>query len=266
MSSDAPHDIRLGEILLKLGLVTQEQIDQALLLQKAQDSYRPIGEILRDSGLFSRTALRNVLLRHRKRMLLGKLLLRMGAISEDSLNAGLSFQERRPEKLGKILLRESIITQPVLADALSIQLTIPAIKPELRIFDRTLLKDLNGNFLYKKQVVPVARNTREDALTVIMDDPLDLDTVMTLEKMFNGKIEPAVLVYGEIDRISTPSSIRGPRPYQASSPRTLLRVRGAPGKSGKDYFSLGGLMTRFLKPLISNSFSYFSTNGCSLVR
>ena len=201
MTSKPVSEMKLGELLLRLGLVTEAQFGQALLVQQEQEQYKPIGEILRELGFISRTALREVLHRYRKHMLLGKLLVRMGAISETMLMRGLLVQQRTPDRLGNILMRTSEISETVLAGALSIQLTIPTVEPDIAMIDKELLKEVNANFLYKHHVMPVSRNIKEQVVTVAMKDPLDMEALMGLEKIFNERIEPAVLTHGEIDRI-----------------------------------------------------------------
>ena len=198
MTTKPGHEMKLGELLLRLGLVTDKQFEQAFLIQQQQDQYKPIGEILRELGFISRTALRDVLHRYGKQMQLGKLLVKMGAISETMLLRGLLLQQRSPDKLGNILVRTSEISPTVLADALSIQLTVPAIKPDPDLMDKELLKEVNANFLYRYHVIPVSRNVRERTVTVIMEDPLDMEALVGLEKIFKEKIEPAILTHGEI--------------------------------------------------------------------
>ena len=201
MTAKPADEMKLGELLLKRGLINEGQFEEAFLIQQQRKEYKPIGEILRELGYISRTALRDVLHRYQRHIHLGKLLVKMGAISETMLLRGLLLQQRTPDKLGNILVKTLEISQTVLADALSIQLTIPAVKPDLGLIDKELLKEINANFLYQHQVIPVSRNKEEQAVTVIMRDPLDMETVMALEKIFNEKIEPAVLVHGEIKHI-----------------------------------------------------------------
>ena len=193
--------MKLGELLLKLGLIKGRAVRAGHSYSAAATKVQTYRRDPRELGFISRTVLRDVLHRYRKHIHIGKLLVKMGAISETMLLRGLLLQQRSPDRLGKILVRTSEISQPVLADALSIQLTIPAIKPELWRMDRELLKEINANFLYTHRVVPVSRNVKEQVLTVIMEDPHDMETVSALEKIFKEKIEPAILVQGEINHI-----------------------------------------------------------------
>jgi hypothetical protein len=235
MTAKPGDEMKLGELLLRRRLINERQFEEAFLIQQQQKEYKPIGEILRELGYISRTELRDVLHRYQRHIYLGKLLVKMGAISETMLLRGLLLQQRTPDKLGNILLKTSEISQTVLADALSIQLTIPAIKPDLGLIDKELIKEINPNFLYEHHVIPVSRNKEEQAVTVIMKDPLDMETMMALEKIFNEKIEPAVLVHGEIKHIL--DTLLDPwgwaRPVKSDAPagnpfKTRLSLRTVP--------------------------------------
>ena len=131
-------------------------------------------------------------------MLLGDLLLRMGVISEDNLTGVLATQQETKERLGEILVRKSFISREALTKALGIQLTIPTIEPESELVDVDLVHEISMKFLYNKKVIPVCRKQVEGVITVLMNDPLDHETILDLEKIFNARIEPAMLTHGEI--------------------------------------------------------------------
>ena len=194
-------DLKLGELLLRNGFVNEEQLKHALLVQQMRSVYKPLGEVCKDLGYISRTHLRAVLDRYRKRIPLGGLLLRMGIISEVKLKRGLAAGQLTGERLGQVLVKNAFITQPALRIALGIQLTIPTMPPDPDLIDKKLLHDVNANFLYKKRAIPVRYKTDEGVLTVVMEDPLDVETLADLEKTFKTRIEPAMLTHGEIDRL-----------------------------------------------------------------
>lgn len=50
-------------------------------------------------------------------------------------------------------------------------------------------------------MIPASRNEKEGVVTVIMNDPLDHESIIDLEKIFRVGIEPAILTRGEIDII-----------------------------------------------------------------
>jgi len=194
-------DLKLGELLVRNGLLNEEQLHHALLVQQIRAVYKPLGEVCKDLGYISRTDLRGVLDRYSKRIPLGRLLLKMGMINQVKLDRGLAARQLSTERLGQILVKKAYITQPALRIALGIQLTIPTIAPDPALIDKKLLHEVNANFLYKNNAIPVRYNKEENVLTVVMEDPLDVATVADLEKIFKVRIEPAMLTHGEIRHV-----------------------------------------------------------------
>ena len=165
--------------------------------QQAGSPYKPLGEVCKDLGLISRTTLRDFLNQHRKRLLLGDLLLKMGAISEAALMGGLEAQGQTKERLGEILVKRSVISREALTNALGIQLTIPTMEPDAGLVDFDLVNSVSSRFLYNKNVVPVCRKQVEGVITVIMEDPLDHETI-SISKRFSatGSSRPCLPMAG----------------------------------------------------------------------
>ncbi|RMF64457.1 MAG: hypothetical protein D6743_09285, partial [Calditrichaeota bacterium] len=66
---------RLGEILVREGYLTPEQLKKALQIKKEQKLYAPLGEVCVSEGFLSRCDLRRVLSEHHKNIPLGELLI-----------------------------------------------------------------------------------------------------------------------------------------------------------------------------------------------
>jgi len=201
MAQKQADEKRIGELFIRDRIISEEELQQAVMVQQNQPMYKPLGEVCMDLGFISRTKLRTMLDKYRKRIRLGDLLLNMGRISEMTLMNALLMQQESRGKLGQILLMKSFITQLSLTNALGVQLTIPTMTPDTDLIDKNLLKEISANFLYKRKVIPVSRNEKEGVVTVIMNDPLDHETIIDLEKIFRVEIEPAMLTRGEIDII-----------------------------------------------------------------
>lgn len=189
---------KLGELLVRNGLISEGQLQHALLVQQVQAVYKPLGEVCKDLGYISRTDLRQALDRYRKRIPLGSLLLKIGVITDLELQTALASGRFSEKRLGEVLVKKKLITQSALSMALAIQLTLPTIAPDPILIDTKLLHTVNAKFLYQKKVLPVRYNKDEGVLTVIMENPLDVETVADLEKIFKTGIEPAILASGEI--------------------------------------------------------------------
>jgi len=193
--------LRLGELLVQEEIISQKQLEEALIFQKRQLVYKPLGEICAELGFVSGLALRDFLAKHQKQILLGDLLVNMGIVNESQVTTALAEQRKSGKRLGQILVEKGFATRPALADALSMQLGIPKIAPTVGLVDETLLEGMNSSFFYTKGVVPLSRDDERGVLTVLMDDPLDFSIITDLEKIYKTKIEPAVSTTGETTRL-----------------------------------------------------------------
>ena len=199
MQSKPTLEMRIGELLVKLGFLDERQLEQALTVQREQSRYKPLGEICKELGFISGQVLRDILFRYRKQLLLGELLHKMGVISEDELNEALQEQKKGGEKLGQILVKKGILTSSALIDSICIQLGITKIHPKKDMIDRDLLHKANESYFRKKRVVPLRLDKDKRILMVVMEDPTDSETIGDLQKMFNAAIEPAICPSGETE-------------------------------------------------------------------
>jgi type IV pilus assembly protein PilB len=199
MQSKSTLEMRVGELLVKLGFLDEKQLEQALTVQREQATYKPLGEICKELGFISGGVLRGILFRYRKQILLGELLHKMGVISDDQLNEALKEHKRSGEKLGQILVKKGIVTSSALIDSLCIQLGINKIHPKKDLIDRALLNKANESYFRKKRVVPLRLDKEKRILMVVMEDPTDSETIGDLQKMFNAAIEPAICPSGETE-------------------------------------------------------------------
>jgi len=181
---------RIGELLLKEGLLTPEQLTQALAVQKTQTAYRPLGEICVEMKFISILELQRILKKYKKRIQLGELFLNLGLLTREQLQTALDKQKVEGGKLGQILIEMGIITENMLVNTLAIQMGIPKITPDFSLIDRKLSQGISMHFLMKNEVIPAFKEG--DVLTVIMSNPLDEDTIEDLRKVFRCNIEPAI--------------------------------------------------------------------------
>jgi hypothetical protein len=148
----------LGEILVERGLVTQLQLQQALLEQKLAGGR--LGEILFTRGWVSGIDLRDALAEQhgldlrvepgagraqvvsaeaqRSTIPLGRLLVQRGRITEAQLDAALAEQSASGQRLGRILMASGAISTFVLAAALAEQQGLLAASRDL---DKSVAED-----------------------------------------------------------------------------------------------------------------------------
>jgi len=192
-----PSKLKIGELLVKESLITEDQLQEALAAQKKQPIYMPLGEICVDMKLVSREQLKALLSRHQKRIPLGELLTNLGLVSAEQVQQCLEEQKSSPKKkLGEILIEKGFLNENALISALNMQLGVPKMAPHASLIDRTLFKDINEAFLRRNNAIPAYKRGNE--LTVIMADPLDTATIRDLEKFFKCQVLPAIASQHEI--------------------------------------------------------------------
>ena len=192
---------RIGELLVHEGIISEEQLMEALEVQAAQPVYKPLGEICRERGFLSRTKLRGVLAKYQKQMLLGDILLKMGVITDEQLKNSLTRQVRSRKKLGEVLIESGIISETTLHESLSIQLSVEKGFAHARLIDRSLLDSINVTFMKQKRVLPVSVDKSTRTVRVLMENPEDQETINDLEKMFRMSVEPVLLTAQRVDEL-----------------------------------------------------------------
>lgn len=192
---------KIGELLIRERLITGRQLEEALRYQQARHDPRPLGEICRELGFITRNDLWGVILKYRKQIFLGDLLLRLGLLKEDQLKEVLETQRASGRKLGEILIEKKLLSESALENALKTQAEMQEKTPANALADKTLLKEVNAAFLRKRRVLPLFHDKEKGVLTVMMEDPTDIETISDLEKMFKTRIEPTVLTAGAVDHM-----------------------------------------------------------------
>ena len=198
MHDQSQDERKIGQLLVRQGVIDRTQLEQALTMQAQEATYRPLGEVLRMLGFVTRRALHDVLLKYRKQILLGELLVKMGIISDGQLTQAFEAQAGGTKKLGQILTEMGFVTRSRLADALCIQLGISGMEPGESLPDSELLGKVSITFLRRKRVMPL-RFDRDNRLLTVMEDPTDRETIMDLEKTFKADVEPIMLRAGSVD-------------------------------------------------------------------
>lgn len=182
---------KLGELLIRDGLLSQDQLDRALKQQQAaapgSGSYRLLGQICVDEGWLAADQLQTWLKKNAKSIKLGELLVKLEAISPAALEAALAEQGRKPDqRLGEILLEQRAVSEDQLVNALSQQWNMPVLLPRIDDMDLALLDGLDLKFVHDSGFLPLAQTERE--ITVAMFHPNDMNVLYYLESHYNKKI------------------------------------------------------------------------------
>ena len=118
-SQQGSQDSRLGQILLRHGLLSPETLQSALDAQARTGE--KLGEILLHSGEIREEELRAALREQLQNARLGQILLRIGAVDPSALQTALDEQTRTGQLLGEILQAQGACSQEAVDWALSQQ-------------------------------------------------------------------------------------------------------------------------------------------------
>ena len=173
-------EVRLGELLVAEGLITQRQLDAALTEQTSRPDYTPLGRVLVERRLLTPKQLTLMLERSGRRPRLGDVLVRNGSITAEKLEAALQMQKSQHRPLGEILVRQGMVTDEVMRQALGIQLNIPYVDLDRVQIDRSITRIINRNYARRHLLVPVT--CIGPVLTVSMDDPTKTEVVDELTR------------------------------------------------------------------------------------
>jgi len=191
---------RIGDLLIKEGLITEADINKVLTHQKSQKTYVPFGDACVELKLITQPDLNRVLDKYKKRIRLGDLLINLNLITLDQLKTALEEQGRTKEKLGDILVKNETITEDALIDTLSVQMGIPKIIPDIDLIDKSLFKMVKESFLKENEVIPAFKEG--NTITAILSDPLNEDTIRNLNYIYHAQIEPAIAPGSEIRKVN----------------------------------------------------------------
>jgi hypothetical protein len=187
---------RFGELLVEEGLITPDQLAEALRVQSTLNTYIPIGRILMMRGFITRTQLTTMLGRHRKRARLGELLVRSKRITQEQLDTALARQKQVKQQLGRILIDLKYLTEETMREALCGQLHINFFDLDRIPLNRDLTRLVSPKYALKRRVVPLFRAER--MLVVAVDDPTDMGVAEELQQLTRLRVE---LVTSTSDRI-----------------------------------------------------------------
>jgi hypothetical protein len=111
---------KIGELLAREGLLSREQLARSIEAQQQDYPSVPLGKVCVALGFVSSSDLAGVLVKHRRHIHIGELLVHLGLIDFDQLQETLEYQKNHcpKQKLGELLLERGLIDEAALIRAL----------------------------------------------------------------------------------------------------------------------------------------------------
>lgn len=192
----------LGALLLRLGLIDEDQLEHAM--SEHQRTGVMLSKILVRLGMVSEDALTQILgtqMQSTMKMRLGEMLLQQGYITEPQLEKALEEQKKTGQRLGRTLVSLGFLPEERLIEILSAQLDVPFIKLDTFTFDADASTYLSDEICRRYDVVPLF--VSDKTLTIAMADPtnirvvdivkfksrMDVDIVMASKKEIQAAVD-----------------------------------------------------------------------------
>ncbi len=129
---------------------------------------------------------------------LGEILVDMGKVETRDVDRALILQKENGQKLGKILLSLGYITEKDLVKALVTQTDMPTLTGDdlPAVEDVERVDTMPYDFLRKKRILPIGQDA--DTITLIMDDPMDFETIDAVETLTGHRVRALLGMETEI--------------------------------------------------------------------
>lgn len=187
--------VKVGELLIDQRLISQEQLDEALALQKVFPN-QPIGQLLCKLGYISENDLSSVLDQKNKRLKLQDILLANGVIDQQKLSHAREVSAQSNISLEKAMLKLNYVQEQQLAQALATQFDLPYVEINGFDLDLSLSGYISAVYAQKQRISPISKigNT----LTLAMAYPLRRHEIRELEDNIRLKIISAIATEANI--------------------------------------------------------------------
>lgn len=180
---------KVGELLIEQKLISQEQLLEALDLQKVFPD-QPIGQLLCKLGFVKESDLSFVLDQKNKRRKLTDILLKSSLIDQQKLTHAREVGKQSNISFEKALLKLRYIDEEQLAQAVASQYDMPYVLINNFDLDVSLSRYISAVYAHKQRIAPISKigNT----LTLAMAEPLKNHDIRELEDSIRLRIISAI--------------------------------------------------------------------------
>jgi type IV pilus assembly protein PilB len=192
----------IAQVLIRENCLTEEQLAYAVRVQSKLASPKTLLNVILELGFTTAAQLKEAFVKNRLSIRIGELLVELGYIRREQLEAALSMQKEATEKkkLGEVLVDGRFISEQKLVDVLSYQLGFPRVEPSFAEIDRELLSRAPSNAYSTHFFLPVRRE-EEGGVVVAFADPLDRQARNCAEDYFGTNVVSAICTKHTIQEV-----------------------------------------------------------------
>ncbi|QSV45839.1 GspE/PulE family protein [Geobacter benzoatilyticus] len=186
---------KVGEILVENRLISEDQLREALELQKVFPD-QPVGRLLCKLGFLSENELSYILEQTGKRQKLGDILLRERLIDQERLDQARAVAKRDGITFERALRKLRFVEEEPLAKAVALQYDLSFVHINTLEIEAELARYINPSFAQKQRIVPISKigNT----ITLAMAYPIKLQELKDFEQSIRARIIPVIATESEI--------------------------------------------------------------------
>jgi type II secretory ATPase GspE/PulE/Tfp pilus assembly ATPase PilB-like protein len=188
---------RLGELLIEQGLISQEQLDEALEMQKMFPD-QTVGQLLCRLGYIRESDLSLVLDQKNKRRKLADILLKEGMLDQQKLSQARDLSRQNDIPLERALLKLHLIDEEQLARAVASQFDLPYVEINALSLGPDLARSISPVYAQKHLLVPISM--LGSTLTLAMVQPLRHHDIKQLEDNIQLKIISVIASEASVHR------------------------------------------------------------------
>lgn len=188
---------KVGELLVDQQLITQDQLKEALELQKVFPD-QPIGQLLCKLGFIKESDLSFILDQKNKRLKLVDILLDGGLLDQQKVSHAREVSKQSGISLEKALLKLNYVDEESLAKVVASQYDMPYIHINAAELDLSLSRFISAVYAQKQRLAPISKigNT----ITLAMAHPLKAHDIRELEDSIRLKIISAIATETSISK------------------------------------------------------------------
>ncbi len=197
--------MNLGQLLLRQGVLDEDQLAHAMAEHKRTGLM--LSKILVRLGMVSEDTLTSILgvqMQSATKMRIGEMLLAQGYINQEQLDKALENQKTTGKRLGRTLVDLGFMPEERLIEILSRQFEVPYVRLENFAIDSDAYNYLPEDLCKTYKVAPLFVSKTEDerkvqrvALTIAMTDPTNMRVINIVK--FKVKMEVDVVMASETD-------------------------------------------------------------------
>jgi len=197
--------MNLGQLLLRQGVLDEDQLAHAMAEHKRTGLM--LSKILVRLGMVSEETLTNILgsqMQSSTKMRIGEMLLAQGYITQEQLDKALETQKTSGKRLGRTLVDLGYMPEERLIEILSRQFEVPYVKLENFSIDSEAYTYLPEDMCKQYKVVPLFVQQGEDdrhqthsVMTIAMTDPTNMRTISIVK--FKVRMDVDVVMASEAD-------------------------------------------------------------------